>query len=283
MDIPDSLAAIIRERGYDQLSAEVYLNLDRDGKKFRRALKAVALLGAEVPAVSNLKPLRELFAGQSASSVCFTSTQSGGPTMPDKTPDTSALEAEVARLKQEQETAAASATAASTLAEEQKALLATQANELAKLKADGEAQAAELKKQADRSASLEAHNREIKLAAKLQAWKGPPAFRPFLEALWRVGGESQLMVKFTEEGKDPQELSIVGATDKLAEMLTTKTSWMLKQLSVVPSTDSWDDPGEEVNARTVALMQKEPALDYKSASSRILDSDPALKSAYAGM
>jgi hypothetical protein len=62
VDIPDELAAAIKERRFDNVSSEIFFNLRRgveDGttKLFRRALKAVAILGAETPAVSNLKPL----------------------------------------------------------------------------------------------------------------------------------------------------------------------------------------------------------------------------------
>lgn len=57
-DVPASLYRVIRERGYDAVSAEIFWNLERNGKKFARVLKAVALLGAEPPAVSDLAPLR---------------------------------------------------------------------------------------------------------------------------------------------------------------------------------------------------------------------------------
>ena len=210
MDIPESLAAVIRERGYDQLSAEVYLNLDRDGKRFRRALKAVALLGAEVPAVSDLKPLRELFAdasteyrlqysdsmpqwdqvlhGYPAKALCFTTNQSdGGRTMPDKTPDDHLKpDPEVAKLREEAAALKAKADAQAAQLAEQKAAAEAQAAELVTLKTQSQAQAAELKDQRELTLALEAKNREIALTAKLDAWKGPPAFRPFLEALYRT-------------------------------------------------------------------------------------------------
>jgi hypothetical protein len=53
----------IRQSKYTRLSPEIYFNLNRNGKRYRRALKAVALLGAEVPAVAGLRPLQRMFAG----------------------------------------------------------------------------------------------------------------------------------------------------------------------------------------------------------------------------
>ncbi|MDZ4251324.1 MAG: hypothetical protein U1A72_01965 [Sulfuritalea sp.] len=59
-DMHDSVVEALRKRSYDRVSSEVYFNLNRGGKQFRRALKAVALLGAEVPAVAGLTPLHKM-------------------------------------------------------------------------------------------------------------------------------------------------------------------------------------------------------------------------------
>lgn len=58
-DIPKRIHEMVRERMFDTVSSEVFVNLERSGKKFARALRAVALLGANIPAVPGLKPLRE--------------------------------------------------------------------------------------------------------------------------------------------------------------------------------------------------------------------------------
>ena len=59
-DMHDSVVDAIRSRTYPNVSSEIYFNLKRGGKDFRRALKAVALLGAEVPAVAGLTPLHKM-------------------------------------------------------------------------------------------------------------------------------------------------------------------------------------------------------------------------------
>jgi len=59
-DMHDSVVDAIRKRAYNNISSEIYFNLKRGGKDYRRALKAVALLGAEVPAVANLVPLHKM-------------------------------------------------------------------------------------------------------------------------------------------------------------------------------------------------------------------------------
>lgn len=56
----DSVVDAIRKKMYNRVSSEIYFNFKRGDKTFRRALKAVALLGAEVPAVANLIPLHKV-------------------------------------------------------------------------------------------------------------------------------------------------------------------------------------------------------------------------------
>jgi len=73
-DMHDSVVDAVRKKLYDNVSAEIYFNLKRGGKSFDRALKAVALLGAEVPAVANLVPLHKMeFAANGEFEKLFTS------------------------------------------------------------------------------------------------------------------------------------------------------------------------------------------------------------------
>lgn len=57
--LPKAVYEAIRNRRYDSVSAEIYFDFERGKKVFRRVLKAVALLGADIPAVPDLLPLHE--------------------------------------------------------------------------------------------------------------------------------------------------------------------------------------------------------------------------------
>lgn len=57
--IPPETMAMIKEGRLLSLSAEIYFDLDRGGKKYSRALRSVALLGAHPPGVSGLPSLQE--------------------------------------------------------------------------------------------------------------------------------------------------------------------------------------------------------------------------------
>ena len=59
VDVPDALHEMITSKRYRTKSAEVYWNYkDGEGRIWPRVLRAVALLGADLPAVSNLQDLQ---------------------------------------------------------------------------------------------------------------------------------------------------------------------------------------------------------------------------------
>ena len=60
-DVPTIIYDAIKNRLYNAVSSEIYFNFkQQDGTILPKALKAVALLGSEIPAVKSLKSLREL-------------------------------------------------------------------------------------------------------------------------------------------------------------------------------------------------------------------------------
>jgi hypothetical protein len=54
VDIPKSIYSLIKRKAYRKVSSEIYRNVELDGKTYPRLLGAVALLGAELPAVLSL-------------------------------------------------------------------------------------------------------------------------------------------------------------------------------------------------------------------------------------
>jgi hypothetical protein len=65
VNVPDTLIGMIRDKRYDKVSAEIYWNYKlADGKVLPRALKAVSILGADWPAVSNLQDLQAALLGE---------------------------------------------------------------------------------------------------------------------------------------------------------------------------------------------------------------------------
>lgn len=61
VDIPEKIYKLICEGAYRYVSSEILWNIDFAGKKYNRMLAGVALLGAEMPAVTNLNDFANLY------------------------------------------------------------------------------------------------------------------------------------------------------------------------------------------------------------------------------
>jgi hypothetical protein len=59
VDVPEYMIYLMKEKRYNSVSIEMYPTLDYNGKNYQNVLSAVAVLGAELPAVKGLKPLSE--------------------------------------------------------------------------------------------------------------------------------------------------------------------------------------------------------------------------------
>jgi hypothetical protein len=60
-DVPKRIADLINAKAYSKVSAEIYFNLRHGGQRLPRVLKAIALLGADLPAVSSLADIEALY------------------------------------------------------------------------------------------------------------------------------------------------------------------------------------------------------------------------------
>lgn len=63
-DVPRVIVDAIKKKLYRSVSVEVLFNVDNDGNKFNHVLDAVAILGADHPAVNNLADLDTLLAAR---------------------------------------------------------------------------------------------------------------------------------------------------------------------------------------------------------------------------
>lgn len=59
--VPKKIKDLIDRKAYGRKSAEIYWNLNEGGRNYRRVLKAVALLGADTPAVTSLDDFINLY------------------------------------------------------------------------------------------------------------------------------------------------------------------------------------------------------------------------------
>lgn len=59
--IPKKVYELIKAGGYRRVSSEIYFDVELNGKRWPKALKAVALLGGDTPAVQNLQDIMSLY------------------------------------------------------------------------------------------------------------------------------------------------------------------------------------------------------------------------------
>lgn len=57
VDIPSKVFDLLQTRAYRKVSSEIYWNIDINGKKYKRMLGGLALLGADLPGVQNLNDI----------------------------------------------------------------------------------------------------------------------------------------------------------------------------------------------------------------------------------
>lgn len=56
-DIPEKIYQLIENKAYRNVSSEIYWDIEMDDRSYKRMLAAVALLGADMPAVTNLNDI----------------------------------------------------------------------------------------------------------------------------------------------------------------------------------------------------------------------------------
>src|SRR3990167_797091 len=61
IDIPEKIWKLIENKAYKNVSSEIFWNIEIDGTLYRRMLAGVALLGADMPAVTNLAGIQALY------------------------------------------------------------------------------------------------------------------------------------------------------------------------------------------------------------------------------
>ena len=250
------------DHAYDQVSIEIYFNLKRDGKTFKRALKAVALLGAETPAVSGLAPLRAaIFAeGTEFEKVLTYSakvTKMPEPVKPDNTAEIAALTTKLGE----------SATLVSTLQSQ----IAQQNEALASITAQ--------------FATLAAERTAREISAKLDAIK-VPAVREHLRHIYSAIAGKTDVVKFTSASGTVDKAitdvvdELVAEINKLTATVTGSQAFRSTVARVSPTGNA--DAGVELANATRAYMTEHnlPMAKYGEAMQKVLASNKELRERY---
>lgn len=269
IDLPKKVYDSIKDRLFDTVSAEIYWDLERNGSTFKRALKAVALLGAEIPAV-DLKPLSETFSKMGSSKwYTIADKDKGGITI-----NNTEGKKESDHMEKELSETLAAFKAKVTQLEESIKLNAT-TNDVSQIKKELE--------EANKKLTLFAEgHKHAAIEAKLQKFK-IPVLRPFLKAIYE-NMDSTKVTKFTVDKKE-QDMTIEAVVDTFVDQLNRSAEKMFVDMATVdinrPDREAEENAGNEVDKRTKEYMLKNSEKDYKVALKAVLNADPELKKAYA--
>lgn len=275
-NVPDALLALVEQRRYNQVSIEFYASVEHAGQTFKNVLTAVALLGAELPAVKGLKELAlSLFTDVSAP---WCGTESLVTSNKEQT----------AVFSQEQVDALIASATAKALdaakikfdADHSAALTAAGAKvtaaEAATVAAKAEAKAAQ-KALFDFEADVDSKRIVSLVDAAIAAGKILPKAKDEMIAL------GQSMTNKVKLGD--KEVAGSEAFERLLGNMTKaiNLSAVSKATPVKEGEDA--NPATEVDVQTRTRMAADPTgkLGYAEARKIVLNADPDLKQRYANM
>ena len=260
VNLPQAVYDAVKGRLYDRVSSEIYWNLEAGGKKFRRALKAVALLGAEIPAVTGLKPLHQMFTGLRGDVHIYDDEQEVIMT----TEDTKVVEM------------------TAKLADAEKKLLASGTEET-RLKTEVKSLADQIAAQAEKDSAA----RAVAYAATVKL----PAIRPHLTALYALAQSQPKTVKFSIKDGQSEEIAptaivekLTDTINKLAEKYLSKQELSGEKQERLEDAVNEGDAGAQVHAKVIAYCKDQKldqVKDYQKALHAVLDAEPELKKQYA--
>jgi hypothetical protein len=275
-DVPDDLVQQIKDKRYDQVSSEIMFDLDRDGKKYRRALRAVAVLGAHVPGVANLRPLSELLS-------MFSST--------DRYETADRFETETATQETVEMTTKTETGADNTAADVAKlqadlektrlelATLQTTAADAATL----QLKLARLQEREESHTKLFAQWNEERRQQKIDqlvASLDRPIYRNSVAALAdlasRAGGDTPLMVKFqASDDVDPTETDAWGVLSDLVRKMNSDVAYLTQDRIRSDPTARMrgggiDDPGLALMGLVGDYQRAHPGVAHEIAKNAVL-------------
>ena len=262
-DVPSALIDLIRQGRYHNVSAEVYQDIDVDGKKYPAVLSAVSLLGVEMPAVKDLAGL--------ASSLFTT-----GQIHQFSAKEPVELTMETFMFTQEQVDSLIAAAVAKVTGEVKVEFEAKIEDLTAKVEVLEKAKnASEMELETVKAAA--AQSEAIALVdAAIKEGKLLPKQRDFAVAAL---GAKDTKIKF---GKDEKSMSLMFKEfmDSMGKVIDTSEQGSGKNKKV-----EYSNAADEVHQKALGLVAADSTgkLAYAAAFQKVLIAEPELKQQYADM
>jgi len=243
-ELPKKVYEAIKRGNYKRVSSEIYWNYEKDGKVFDRVLKAVALLGAEIPAVTNLEAITGLYSKNNAELKIY---DKGVDIVETETQEeTKDYSIEVAQLKEE----------------------------LEKVNSAKDKAIEELKEKDEhiKSKAIASFIDNAKAEGKVL-----PVFEKELVALMSHASDEKIF-KYSKDDKEV-ELSQFELIQKIFSSIPKIVDFAELSEHAETPTD-YEDAGEEADRRAKIYLSKGRADSYSDAIYKVLEEDKDLKDKY---
>ena len=241
-ELPKKVYEAIKRGNYKRVSSEIFWNYKANGNTFNRVLKAVALLGAEVPAVTNLQSMTGLYSNMGTGEVKTYYDGKESEIMEEsKTISVEKYEEEISQLRAEKE----------------------------EVMKEYQAHKDEIKKE-----NISKYIEELKTEGKIL-----PIQYKEVEALLSTATEEKVFT-YSKEDKEVElsqfELvrSILDNMPKVVEFAEISESIEEEVL------ENYDNAGAEVDRRAKLYVSKGKAKDYSEALKLVLEGDKTLADKY---
>lgn len=269
----ESVPAIVKKafdaKLYRHVSVELDVDVEHRGKKYKYVLSAVALLGADIPAVNTLNDLKHYLDGgerlAASRRESFSAVQGNITSTEDHSME-----------KKEMEDAIA---AAVTKAVSEQTAKFT--GELSTLKAENDTLKAEKAKgaEAEAAAKLKMHRDTLtgKLETAVKEKVLTPAQREGALRFMRISEDAAVLA--VTEAQVDEYIKINGSAKKVHMSDQGKGKGSDNQEN---SGAEYNDAGAEIVARAQKLQGDDPKLSFTAARDRVMRADPALGKAWLG-
>lgn len=269
-EIPKAVFDAIESKSYKRVSSEIWFNYGSNGDKFPRVLKAVALLGADIPAVTNLKPIE--FDDDGNEFKVYDIDK-------DELDEEEVEEEVVAQPKQEEDAMSEGMKEANDKLSEEKKELEAKVAKLSEERDEVEAKFAKQQTEA-KTSGIKAFMEKAKGEGKIL-----PAFETKLRALMDSASDEKVC-KYSE-GDKTVESSQFEIVQSLVDSFPNLVNF--EELAADGNLESTDDVdltdrkavGEHVAKLTKEYMEKNTDVkEYSDAMDAVLNKNPKLKTAY---
>lgn len=280
INVPAMIFELIQKKAYEHVSSEVYWDIQIEGKVYHRMIAAVSMLGADMPAVTNLKEMLALYGLAEFDTIKSYATAPEGLILKSYAHDAAQedhpmpkTEAEI-NLERDLKEKTAEADRVSTEAKNYSAQLATEKKAREDLEAEVKEYKAKQKTSDDLAAAAILKAAEAELDRDVEKLSGEklvtPAMKPYVREL--LAAEKKEYSVVAKTGATPEKLSKTDLVRKILKLhsAVAGTVNLEERSSADPADATQVDDKLEADDKTIEKYMHEHKCTYSQAARAVI-------------